>query len=379
MPLQSSSSFRRSGQRDDRRRRLLSDDLSSPSDWPACRVWSEDAPSRRSEHYGNAEFLERQPRLLDLVPHRMTGLTALLAVMAAIIAGLEASYAWMLDHVANGGARIAAFDLAAKGSLSCWFSSLVLLAASAAAMLVYSVRRHRTDDYQGRYRIWLWAAACGFLMATDQAASLREGFRNLMIALTGTSLVGDGTLWWASLYVLVLGAIGSRLLLDMHSSRLSLCVLLAAATAYGLVVACWLGWILPEGGSRAVMFLAGAEMIGNLLLLTAITLYARYVLLDAEGLLPRREPRPDEESAEEEAPTNKVASPSSAGNRWTKIDSPHSTPQPAFQRAATPVPFASPTPAPISSPVNRKLTKAERKALKERLLRERLERQRHSG
>jgi hypothetical protein len=37
---------------------------------------------------------------------------------------------------------------------------------------------------------------------------------------------------------------------------------------------------------------------------------------------------------------------------------------------------ASPTFTHALSPVNRKLTKAERKALKERLLRERLERQR---
>ena len=49
------------------------------------------------------------------------------------------------------------------------------------------------------------------------------------------------------------------------------------------------------------MLLAGAEMAGNLMLLAAMAFYARYVLLDAEGLLPRREPEPDDELAEEEA------------------------------------------------------------------------------
>ena len=118
-------------------------------------------------------------------------------------------------------------------------------------------------------------------------------------------------------------------------------------------------------------------MAGNLMLLAAMTFYARFVLLDAEGLLPRREPEPDDELTEEES-TAEVESPSSAGDRWRKIDPPHATPQPAFGRAASPATssVSSPGPTPFSSPVHRKLTKAERKALKERLLRERLERQR---
>ena len=84
-------------------------------------------------------------------------------------------------------------------------------------------------------------------MATDQAASLREGFRDMMIALTGTALVDDGSLWWVAVYVFVLGAIGSRLLVDMRLSRLSIAALVAAATAYGLAMASWLGWLVTEG------------------------------------------------------------------------------------------------------------------------------------
>jgi hypothetical protein len=378
MPLGSSSSFRRSGQRDDRRRRLLADELANPSDWPACHAWPEDAPQpQKSEHYGDAGFLEQQVRLLDLVPRRMLSLLLLLATGAAILVGLEVSYLQMLDRVAHGGAPVTALDLAAKGSLGCWFSSLMLLAASATSVLVYNVRRHRSDDYQGRYRIWLWAAACWFLLATDQAASLREAFRDLMIVLTGTTLVGNGTLWWVIFYTLVLGAVGSRLVVDMRSSLLSTSLLVGAALAQTLAVAARFGWILPQDGCWAVVWLAGAEMTGNLMLLAATVFHARFVILDAEGLLPRREPQPDDELTEEEAADDDASSPS-ATDRWMKIDSPHTTPPPAFQRTA---PLAtssalSPGPAPFASPANPKLTKAERKAMKERLLRERLERQR---
>jgi len=386
VPLEASSSFRRGGLRDDRRRRLLTDDLSDPDDGSPCRVWPEDGvPPRKSEYYGNAEFLEQQWQLLDLVPRRLLVLTLLLLAGTAIVVGLEAAYAWMLERMAAGGTVTtgntvaAALDIGAKGSLACWFSSLTLLAASVAALLGYTVRRHRTDDYQGRYRVWLWAAGCWFLMATDQAASLREGFRDAMVALTGTPLLRDGTLWWVVVYVLVFGAVGSRLLLDMRPSRLSIGALTAAAVAYGLAITSHLGWTLAGTAAGEVMLRTSSEMAGHLMLLAAMGLHSRYVILDAEGLVPHPEPRkvenPDEDEVNDEV---KVISTNS--NRWRAIDPPHVTPQPVYQRpapqpAATPVPKSSPTSTSSPSPVNRKLTKAERRALKERLLRERRERE----
>ena len=375
MALQSSSSFHRSGQRDQRRRRLLTEELAHPDDWSSGQVGAGDAPPQKSEHYGDARFLEEQPGLLDLIPRRMVFLGLLLTMAVSMLVGLMATYAWMLDRVAGGGRAIAALDLAVKGSLGCWFSSLMLLTVAMAAILVYSVRRHRTDDYQGRYRIWLWAAACGFLMATDQAASLREGFRDLMIGLTGTPLVGDGDLWWVILYVLGLGTVGSRLLVDMRSDALATSILIGAVLLHVLAAAVRLEWILPLIGSHEVMFLAGTEMTGNLMLTAAMTLHARYVLLDAEGLLPRRALDADEELDAEETADGAYT----VRNRWRKIDAPHPTPQPAFGRTAASQPAVSPSSTTASSPAHRKLTKSEKKALRERLLRERMERQRRSG
>ena len=108
------------------------------------------------------------------------------------------------------GGRLAMFDLPAAGSLGTWFSSLLLLAATMVALVVYGIRRHKTDDYHGRYRIWLWAALGMLLTATDVAANLHEGFRDLMTAATGTRLLGDGSVWWAIPAIFLLGAIGSR-------------------------------------------------------------------------------------------------------------------------------------------------------------------------
>ena len=384
MPLEASRQSR--GGQHDRRRRLLTDELSHASQWPACRQWSDERPPpRKSEHYGDAPFLEQQLRLFDLIPRRLVILVGLLLTGVGMLAGLEFAYAWMLDHVAAGGASVAALDLAAQGSLGCWFSSLMLLTASATAILVYTVRRNRVDDYQGRYRIWLWAAACWFLLATDQAASLREAFRELMIGLTATRLLGDGSIWWAIFYIALLGAVGSRLWMDMRPNWPAIAALSMAGAAFGLAIMIRLGWIAPASSADEVMFRMGALMSGSLLLLAAMSLHARHVLLDAEGLLPQRESRSAEQEQRDEADEPAEENALSSGDKWLKIDPPHSTPQPPLRRSALPstTPIGAAvslsTSNPLLSPVKRKLTKGERRALKERLLQERLERQRRSG
>jgi hypothetical protein len=382
------SSFQRHSRRDERRRRLLTDELCHSDAPPACRVWPEDTlPPRKSEHYADAGFLKRQPGVFDLAPRRLIVLAPCLLAAVAIIAGLEAAYAWMCGRA--GRAVFVALDIDAKGSLACWFSTLTLLVAAAAALLVYAVRRHRTDDYRGRYRIWLWAAGCWLLLATDQAASLREAFRDAMTGLTGTPLVGNGALWWVVVYILIFGTVGSRLLMDMRPSPLSIMALVLAAIAHALAMAGRLGWTAVGGNAHEIMFRAGSEMAGNLMLAAAMTLHARYVLLDAEGCGGRLTTGPTDRQLEaedaESAGDAEESVSSSAPGRRTKIDPPQAAPQPAHKPAPMAAAVASAATSASSSyagalpSANRKLSKAERRALKERLLHERRERERGSG
>lgn len=346
------------GQRDARRRRLIGDEPADSTDWPSDPVRSE-TESRRP--YGDLDPSDCGP-LVGLVPRRWLSLVGILAAGAMVIAGLEAAYAWMLGRATP----VTALAIDAKGSLACWFSSLVLLAAAVAALAVYGIRRRRTDDYRGRYRVWLWAAGCWFLMATDQAASLREAFRDLMTQLTDVTPLGDASLWWIAAYAILWIALGSRLLGDMRPCRLSMVALLVAAAAHGLALADRLGLVFFEAGPRTVMFRIGSEMAGNLFVLTAMLLHARYVLMDAEGLLPER------------ASSNPEPPVVSKSKRWLKVDPPHAAPPPSMQRPAAAPPTVTVAASSTLSPVNRKLTKGERKALKERLLRQREERERQN-
>lgn len=278
--------------RDERRRRLLTEESANP---PTATA-EESRPATKGEkavRYADGALYANRLRVTDLVPQQPWLLAVAFLGGALVVGGLEALYHWMQTVAAQTtDGRIEAFDLDGEGSLAVWFSSMTLLAASAVALMVYSVRRHKADDYHGRYRIWVWAALCWLVMSIDECGSLHEAFKEMMAHLTGTRIAGDGSLWWAGAYALALGAVGIQLLLEMRVCRSSTAAFVATAASYGVAVAAQLGWIMPETGARGVMLEEGAEMAGNLLLLLSMAIHLRYVCLDAEGRIvarPKRE------------------------------------------------------------------------------------------
>jgi hypothetical protein len=292
--------FRQNAQRDDRRRRVLNDETlgdavrpqPEEAEAPSTRRSSR-GPRKPARRYSEAALMDGQPRLTDLIPKRPLTFVLIFLGGLLLIAGLETAYYYMPIlgvHATDG--RVEAIDLDGEGTLAVWFSSALLSLAGLTALVTFAVRRQRMDDYHGRYRIWLWGAMCWFLMSLDETASLHEGFKEMMSHLTGRRLMGDGSLWWVMPYMLLLGVVGFRLLLDMRDSRWATALFLLTAVSLALAVVTQLGWILPESGARGVMLEEGCEMLGFLLLLLCMGVYARHVILDAQGLLPQRAARP---------------------------------------------------------------------------------------
>ncbi|MBN2217136.1 MAG: hypothetical protein JW719_07150 [Pirellulales bacterium] len=390
-------SFRQSGQRDPRRRRVLADLVlgrvpeTERSERGTAR-WSLAPPSG---NYGEGTFLDEQLRLTDLIPRRIGAYVFLFVAGVFVVAGLLVLYGWMprLASMTTDG-TVEAFDLDGEGTLAVWFSSTVLLLAAFTSVLVYTVRRHKKNDYQGHYRVWLWAAMCWLLLSIDETASLHEGFMGMMTWLTGTKLLGDGSAWWMIAYFFLLGGVGTRLALDMRECRASLVAFLSVGACYGLAVVAQLGWIWPTEMARAVMVEEGAEMIGNLLLLLAMGLHARHVLLDAEGRLPQREPDEDDaaddeedEYDEEDSEEEELAAEEAVlFGQSVRVHPAHAVRRPR-QAKVKPKPatssgkldaFSAGMEA-AESQVGRRLTKQEKKALRRRLDKMRREREQRTA
>ena len=145
----------------DRRRRVLKDEVLSASSNYANLRTSDDDFADDAPRYSDAAGVENHPQVTDFIPRRYTSIAMLVGVGAVSTAVLAAALLRGADRSPRRGIRSGeAFDLSSTGSIASWIAAVVTLLASAACMLTYSIRRHRIDDFRGRYRVWL-GARCG--------------------------------------------------------------------------------------------------------------------------------------------------------------------------------------------------------------------------
>jgi hypothetical protein len=303
--------------RHDRRRRVLTDDMLAGAETPSETTGSQ-ASVAAAESYAVAARREQQPHVVDLVPLGWLGQTLFLLTGVTIVAGLEVVYTMLPDWRANlGDESLAALDLAGPGSLAHWFSSMLLAWAAGLGWLIYRLRSHRIDDYRGRYRVWWLLAPATLILSVNEIAPLeRLGAGLAKLALSGFSISHER--WW------VLGcagcwlALAGRAMFETWRSRGATFVL-ALATLQLLLAATAGEWLtIKLNSAEGVMLLGGLRMGGHLLLFCAASLYARHVILDAEGRIkprakaaaaPKRKRRekPVADEAEPATPSAKTA------------------------------------------------------------------------
>ncbi|OYV87977.1 MAG: hypothetical protein B7Z73_09375 [Planctomycetia bacterium 21-64-5] len=312
--------------------------MAEPSSDGASVTGSRRRTTKNARSYGDDVLTDRQPRITDLVPRRYSILFVGLFAGLTVVAGLEAAYLYLPQWAAvTSDGQLAAVDLEAEGSLANWFSSMTLALAAVVAAIIFSLRRHRQDDYHGRYRVWLWAALLWMTMSVDESASLHEGFKELASHFSGQRGYGDGSIWWIAGYGLVFAALGTRLFLEMRCCRLSSTALVAGVGCYVAAVAAKIGVVPELHGTYAVMAEEGCEMLGNVLLLFSMATHARYTILDAQGALSTKAKKAAKAKSEKDAAAEPRKEPSSKSQAaaepvkrsWfggTTVDAAHAAP-----------------------------------------------------
>ena len=277
--------------RTDRRRRVLADDLLTAASTDDLPMGSEPLQGASGMRYAPAARRENQPRLVDFVPIRALPFTLIVAMGLIVIATLLSAHAWLgrLSEFLPADS-LAPLDLATEHSLATWFASLLLLSNMQLALLVYSVRKHRVDDYHARYRVWLAVAAASLVISVNLATGIERLFQVALAPAARWCRVAEHYSFWC-----VLGVIATyltvRLVLETRRSSLTLGTLVFAAISLALPSLLRSSLISFELPAHAVMFRVGFQLLGYLLLLVGTMLFARHVLLDVEGKLPERKPK----------------------------------------------------------------------------------------
>ena len=186
--------------------------------------------------------------------------------------------------------HLAALDVAHRGSVANWFSSLVLAAAAALAVVTFGIRVHRVDDYRGRYRVWLWTAAALAWASLDAGTHIHDSLGLAIAHLAGKPLLlGTGaaacTISWLALYGLVFGTLAIRLAIEVWQSLPAFTALAVAGLCYLLAGLATLEMLPQQGPLVDSVVRTTILLVGHVGLFSAVALYARHVVLDAGGRL----------------------------------------------------------------------------------------------
>jgi hypothetical protein len=284
--------FRRSGQLDERRRRVLRDELAQPADNETAESGSSGSASAKGpvRAYSPAVLTDRQPRVADLLPVRPFLAVSLVLLLLTAVAAIECLHIYVRTSPIGSHRYLAAFDISARGSLGSWFAAMLFAGGVGLAITTLGIRAHRVDDYQGRYRIWLWIAAALVWASIDAATGVHQALGLLIATATHGSVPRENleaacTISWVVPYGLVFGALAIRLAIEVWSSLTSFAALSIAGLFYVLSMLATLE-MLPQAGPLVDSVIGSSlVLLAHVAAVSAIALYARHVYLDAGGRL----------------------------------------------------------------------------------------------
>lgn len=190
---------------------------------------------RPTSAYGARVHRRLRARWFGLVPVRRRTMAAVVAVLL-VIGGLltlahYAAIAWPSLAYQEPLARPLRLDR--SDSFGSWLAALLWATAAGIALLIYQLRRYRSDDFEGRYRLWRPVMLITLLVSLNSITGLVDWSGRLIDALVGrrAALAGSDWLW---LGILVGGtALLLRLVREVWQSRLATASLLAGGLFLG--------------------------------------------------------------------------------------------------------------------------------------------------
>ena len=237
--------------------------------------------------YGAGANIENHPQVTDLVPRkfRVVVLVVCLSLGLGVLAELAAHYApqWS-EKVQVVSAQAITASLADRTVV--WASAAMLLLSVGYTRLIFSLRRHRVDDYRGRYRVWRTAGWAAVLLSFAMVSGIHGVAGQIAGELSGwNGLLPNNAGWWLVPAVLLGGWLVFKLAFDASECR-------TALLAYLVSIGCFASAAVLTAGFSPAWIAEWPDTPGRLLPLFGSTfffagclLFARYVVLDVQGLI----------------------------------------------------------------------------------------------
>ncbi|MGI9518987.1 MAG: hypothetical protein ACR2NP_18185 [Pirellulaceae bacterium] len=280
---------------------------------PVRKKRSSTASARSSKKrltYTEGARRNNQFKTTDLIPKRICSLAAVIALLLAAVAGLNLLHLHSPEWVTViGDDGVSALSLNSGRGIAIWYSNFLLLLTSCVSLQLYLLRQHRRDDYRGSYRVWMWLALIFLIASAASVTGISALLKNLFVNTIGSGTLGGGLTVVLAVKLLGLLLLVIRGLLEVRYSRLAVVTLLIVFAAYGGAA---LMSEVPHVQSEISQHVHAAQgnflLLGATVLLISIMTFARYVYLEANGLIQPRAARPRNQKKARKTTTKATAS-----------------------------------------------------------------------
>ena len=281
--------LRRNAGCDQRRRRVLLEEKRGGSNSPkrsASAASAKSAARSEGRAYTEAALAGRQPPVIAVLAARAWTLTVVFLVALAAVVGLHAAYGQLyLLPVTMRPVQMQALDVESAGNLVAWLSAILLAAAAFQGVQIHRLRRHKADDYRGRYRVWVWIPAVLFLISACVATGLRADLAALIASLVDASGAAEHIRLSPIGACLLWTLVAVRLAFEVRDSRGSLTALAVGTCCYFIAAASLVVDLPATSHVLVVMAWSSAAAVGHLCVFLTIAVFGRFVYLQSQGLL----------------------------------------------------------------------------------------------
>jgi hypothetical protein len=248
---------------------------------------------KQSTLYTDGAQRRYQSKTTDLIPKRPLVVATVMLLLFGTIAVLNilAYYSTRWEPWI-GREGLAALQLTGRSTLSGWFTSLLLVISGFASLQIYALRQHRRDDYRGSYRIWLWIALLLLIASANCVVDLSAIVTHLLQSATKANL-STTPIWWVMVQLTALMLLIARGIYEIRESRGTIAMVALVWISY--TAATVLKLPANERLFTQIDTVDKPTLLGNLVLIgTAATaagvlLFARFVYLQALGLITIKE------------------------------------------------------------------------------------------
>ncbi len=231
---------------------------------------------RPTAAYGSRVHRRLRGRWFSLVPVRRwtlgVAILGLLSLVAALCLAHHAAVAW--PSVAGAPEIARPLRLDRPDSFGRWVACVISAVSAGVCLLIYQLRRYRTDDFEGHYRMWRLVLLVMLMTSVNELVGLLSWGGAILDATLGRRVALSGEDWVRIAVTIGGAALALRLIAEVRRCRWSLASMAAA----------WLILALPAASSWNVIeinslgrwvLVSSAPLVGQTTLLIAFGVYLR--------------------------------------------------------------------------------------------------------